>query len=61
MVRRHYPLASLDSHVGVYAPSIFAKKCGLRLVYTLNLAKKRLYERTSEWVEALYKTCNIVN
>ena len=35
---RHYPLATLGNHVGVYAPSIFARKCRLKLANILNLA-----------------------
>ena len=28
---RHYALAPLENHVGVYAPSLFELKCGLKL------------------------------
>ena len=46
---RHYALAPLENHVGVYAPSIFARKCGLNLVNILNLAKRQgLYDRIGQ-------------
>ena len=35
---RHYALAPLKNHVGVYAPSIFARKCRLKL-NILNMVK----------------------
>ena len=37
---RHYALALLENHVKLYAPSIFARKCGLKFANILNLAKK---------------------
>ena len=46
--------------MGVYAPSIFAQNCRLKLVKILNLAKKILYDRIDQWVDALHKTCNFV-
>ena len=51
----HYALAPLENHVGVYAPSIFAKKCRYWIW------QKRLYDRIGQWVEALYKTWNVVS
>ena len=36
---RHYALAPQENDVGVYAPSIFARKCGLKLLKILNLEK----------------------
>ena len=56
----HYTLAPLENNVGVYAPSIFAQNCRLKLVKILNLAKKILYDRIDQWVDALHKTCNFV-
>ena len=38
---RHYPLAPLKNHVGVY-PSIFARKSRIKLANTLNLVKRIL-------------------
>ena len=43
----HYALAPLENHVAVYAPSIFARKCRLRLVNILILAKKREQQNRS--------------
>ena len=40
---RHYALPPLENHVGVYASSIFAKKCRLKLVNILNLVKRILW------------------
>ena len=34
-----YALAPLENYVGLYAPSIFARKCRLKIVNILNLAK----------------------
>ena len=39
---RQYTLAVLKNHMGVYAPSIFGRKYGLKAVYILNLAKRIL-------------------
>ena len=36
----HYALAPLENHVKIYAPYTFARKCRLKLVNILNLAKK---------------------
>ena len=36
----HYALAPLENDVGVYAHSTFARKCRLKLVNILNLAKQ---------------------
>ena len=36
----HLALAPLENLVGVYAPTIFARKCRLRLVNIWNLGKK---------------------
>ena len=41
---RHYALAPLQNHVGVYTPSTFARKCGLKLVNILNLAKRIIWQ-----------------
>ena len=38
---RHYALAPVENHVGVCAPSIFVRKCGLKLVNILTLAALR--------------------
>ena len=35
----HYALAPLENHVGLY-PSIFARKCRIKLANVLNLAKR---------------------
>ena len=35
----YYVLTPLENRVGVYAPSVFARKCRLRLVDILNLEK----------------------
>ena len=43
-----------------YGPSIFARPCKLKVVKILNLAKKRLHDRISQWNEALHKTWNFV-
>ena len=59
----YYAFDPLENHAGVHAPAIFARKCRLRLVNILNLAKRlyRLYDRIGQWVEVLYKTCNVVS
>ena len=44
---RHYALAPLENHVGVH-PSIFARKCRIKLVNILNLAKRIV--RQNRWV-----------
>ena len=51
----YYALAPLENHLGVYAPLICARKCGLKLVNILNWLKG-LYDRIGQWVEALCKT-----
>ena len=43
----HYALAPLKNHVGVYASSIFARKCGLKLVNILILAKRTVWQNRS--------------
>ena len=43
-MRAHYALAPLENHLGVYASSILARKCRLKLVGILNLAKKGCME-----------------
>ena len=45
----------------VYAPSIFARKCRLRLANIIVFGKKRLHDRTCPSVEALYKTWKFVS
>ena len=37
---KHYAFTPLENGVGIYALSRFARKCGLKLVNILNLAKK---------------------
>ena len=44
---RHYAIAPLKNHVAVYAPSIFARKCGLKFVNILNLAKRIPWQNRS--------------
>ena len=44
---RHYALAPLENHVGVYASSIFASKRRLKLVSILNLAKSIVLQNRS--------------
>ena len=44
---RHYDLAPLENHVGVYAPSIFASKHRLKLDNILNLAKSIVCQNRS--------------
>ena len=51
----HYPLAPLENHVGIYAPSVFAWK---RKYW---IWQKRLHDRIGQWVEALYKTWNVAS
>ena len=36
----HYALAPLENQLALFAPSTFARKCRLKLVNILNLAKK---------------------
>ena len=43
----HYALAPLENNVEVNASSIFARKCRLRLVNILNLAKKVVWQNRS--------------
>ena len=42
-----YVLAPLESEVGVYAPSIFARKFRVRLVNIMNLTKKIVWQNRS--------------
>ena len=37
---RHYALAPMENHVWVYAPSVVARKCKLKLVNIFNFTKK---------------------
>ena len=39
---RHYALAPLENHVGLYDPSIFARKSRLKLANILNVLKRIL-------------------
>ena len=41
---RHYALAPLENHVGVYVPSIFVRNCALKLDDILNLAKRVVWQ-----------------
>ena len=43
----HYALALLGNRVGVYTPSMFARKCRLILANTLNLEKKIVWQSRS--------------
>ena len=43
----HYALAPLKTHVGLYAPSILAKKCKLKPANILNLAKRIVWQNRS--------------
>ena len=45
--KRHYDLAPLENHVGVYTPSIFARNWGLKLLNILNLAKRVVWQNKS--------------
>ena len=51
----YYAIAPLENHVGVYAPSIFAKRCRCWIW------QKRLYDRIGQWLETLYKIWNVVS
>ena len=42
-----YALAPLENQLGAYAPTIFARKCRIRLVNILNLAKKIVWQNRS--------------
>ena len=53
--RGQYALAPLENHVGIYIPSIFARKCRYWIW------QKRLFDRIGQWVEALYKIWNVVS
>ena len=45
---RHYALAPMENPARVYALSIFATKCGLKLVNILNLVKRIVWQNRSE-------------
>ena len=44
---RHCALAPMENPAGVYALSIFATKCGLKLVNILNLVKRIVWQNRS--------------
>ena len=44
---RHYALAPLENYVGVYASSIFARECRVKLVNTLDFAKRTVWQNRS--------------
>ena len=54
----HYSLAPLENLVGVY-PSIFPRKCRIKLAKILNLAK-RIVRKNSSVVYALYNNWNVL-
>ena len=43
---RHYALAPLENHVGLH-PSIFVRKCKIKLANLLNLAKRIVRQNRS--------------
>ena len=58
---RHYALALQENHGGYMLPQHLQGSADLlKLVNILNLTKK-LYDRIRQWVEALYKTWNVVS
>ena len=62
LYRGHYALAPLENTVGVYAPSIFAQKCRLKLVNILNLAKTIVWQnRSMGWGITLDLECFHLN
>ena len=55
----HYVLAPLENLVGVY-PSVFARKCRMKLAKILNLAKKIVRKNRSVGF-ALYKNWTVLS